>query len=569
MDERRELERLHARLDFQARVDEFLEAASIRRASLAQTFGELLPLIGQALRAERVWVEAFDEDLAPRTYGAAPGDPGLSARALPGRTSSARVEVEGGVALLRRLDVAGEAIGVLGVELSRPLPPGDPDGEVAHLEAVLEGAAEQLDDHLSHVRQARQKQLLLRAVHGALRHPIVHEGVRLAVERMSAQVQFDLMIVLYHLQEDYTNTLHYLVFRGKELEFRTGAQVTQELDRLLRGTKKTTPGGAPLLVRDFEFEHRRVSGDGAQRRGTTRRLDLREETQTDELLETLGYRECVENVLIAGLDDEAVVGKLVIASRRALTPHERDIVQLFADVLQKRIVDYNEAAALLHRSFSIPTVLRLLDEERPLARLTPRSADISILFADVAGFTSLSERCLKDPAAVSAFIEVWARGVTQIVWEHGGVFDKLVGDCVIALFGPPYFDVSPAERAAACARAAVDMARFTRALIDDPVCAPIKAAGLPLGVATGLNDCPASVGLFGPDQDYTAFSSGMNNTARLQGMATRDEVLVMAPMKATLEAANVGLRFGERREGKAKNVAEPLVFHALDVDSVR
>ena len=67
-------------------------------------------------------------------------------------------------------------------------------------------------------------------------------------------------------------------------------------------------------------------------------------------------------VLIAGLDDKAVVGKLVIATKRALTPYERDIVQLFADVLQKRIVDYNEVAELLHRSFNIPTVLRLLDE---------------------------------------------------------------------------------------------------------------------------------------------------------------------------------------------------------------
>ena len=53
--------------------------------------------------------------------------------------------------------------------------------------------------------------------------------------------------------------------------------------------------------------------------------------------------------------------------------------------------------------------------------------------------------------------------------------------------------------------------------LDDPACAPMKAAGVPLGVATGLNDCPASVGVFGPDRDYTAFSSGMNNTARLQG----------------------------------------------------
>ena len=118
-------------------------------------------------------------------------------------------------------------------------------------------------------------------------------------------------------------------------------------------------------------------------------------------------------------------------------------------------------------------------------------------FADVAGFTSVSEQHLREPAKVSAFIEAWSRGVTRIVWEHGGVFDKLVGDCIIGLFGPPFFEQSPAERAAACVRAAVAMAKFTREMIDDPACAPIKAAGAPLGIATGVNDCPASVGLFG------------------------------------------------------------------------
>lgn len=564
MDQARELTLLRERITFQERLDEFLEAAAVNRASLADTLGEVLPLVAQALHAERVWLETLDEELAQRTFGAAPPDAPGATQAL-GRGRSVRLSGEGRTLLVRRLDVAGESYGVIGAELEGGLS----HDELAARETLLGVAAEEIDDHLADVRNARQKQRLLRAVHEALRHPLVHEGVRIAVERMSEQVLFDLMIVLYHLQEDYTNTLHYLVFRGRELEFRTGEKVATELDRLFRQGPMTRPGGAPLLVRDAEVEHRRVAGDvPVPGKGGTARLNLRDEKQTDELLAALGYRECVENVLIAGLDDDAVVGKLVIASRRALNPHERDIVQLFADVLQKRIVDYNEVAELLHRSFNIPTVLRLLNEVKPTARLQPRSADISILFADVAGFTSLSERYLKDPKKVSDFIEVWARGVTRIVWEHGGVFDKLVGDCIIGLFGPPYFDQSPVERMAACVRASVAMAKFTRELIDHEACAPIKAAGAPLGVATGLNDCAASVGLFGPDQDYTAFSSGMNNTARLQGMATRDEVLVMAPMAEALMQAGL-FEFGPRREGKAKNVSDPLAFYPLVIDSVR
>lgn len=201
MDERRELERLRARLAFQARLDELLEAAAVRRASLRQTFDEVLPLIAQALHAERVWVDAFDEELTPCTYGPGPGPDARAAGALPERARSARVPIEGGLLLLRRLDVAGESLGVIGAEVGGPGAAEGADGLVAHLEAVLEDASEELDDHLAHVRQARQKQRLLRAVHDALRHPLVHEGVRLAVERLSAQVRFDLLIVLYHLQE--------------------------------------------------------------------------------------------------------------------------------------------------------------------------------------------------------------------------------------------------------------------------------------------------------------------------------------------------------------------------------
>jgi class 3 adenylate cyclase len=262
------------------------------------------------------------------------------------------------------------------------------------------------------------------------------------------------------------------------------------------------------------------------------------------------------------------VGKLVVGSRRPLSTYERDVFDLFSDVLQKRIVDFSKVGKLLHRTFPTPVVLRLLDEPDPMARLAPRAADVSILFADVVSFTRLSEQVMQDPVAVGAFIEAWSRGATQILWKHGGVLDKLIGDCVIGLFGPPYYEQSAEERALACVRAAAEIVRFTRGMLDHPAAAAIKAADETLGVAVGLNECPASVGLFGLNADFTAFAPGMNNAARLQAQAGLDEVLVMEPMKELLEAAGAPLRFGPRREAAVKNVADPLAFHALEVDSV-
>jgi class 3 adenylate cyclase len=83
-----------------------------------------------------------------------------------------------------------------------------------------------------------------------------------------------------------------------------------------------------------------------------------------------------------------------------------------------------------------------------------------------------------------------------------------------------------------------------------------------VGVATGLNLCPLFVGRFAPNDNFTGFSRGMNNTARLQGCAVRDEILVMAE---AIPALGDGSRFafGPERSAKVKNVADPLRFRAL------
>jgi class 3 adenylate cyclase len=70
------------------------------------------------------------------------------------------------------------------------------------------------------------------------------------------------------------------------------------------------------------------------------------------------------------------------------------------------------------------------------------------------------------------------------------------------------------------------------------------------------------VGCFGPNDNFTGFSSGMNNTARLQGCATRDEILVMSDPIAELPDGH-GFAFGEDRTAKVKNVAEPIRFRPL------
>jgi adenylate cyclase len=557
MSDTAKLHLLEHRLLFQRRLDEFLESAGRRRVSLATGLGETLPLLLQELDADMVWIETWDESLEQRTFtaGLTAPDEELTARARELVASGkSRTAVESGLVACR-LDVAGEHFGTLAARCLED-PPRD-----AHRQELLQIAAEVFDNYLAAIRDAREKQRLLRAIHESLSQPVVHTGVRDAVRLILDTVEFDLLIVIYHIENDYRNTCHYLVFRGKELEFSNRDTVAEKLDRALHDAGLVHAPTGALLITNAEVEHRRVLGQAS---------DLEDEDPSEELLSSLGYHECLETMLITGMHESRTVGKLVVGSRRPLSTYERDVFDLFSDVLQKRITDFSSVGKLLHRTFSTPVVLRLLDDPSPTRFLTPRAEEISILFADVVSFTRISEQVVKDPVLVGKFIEEWSRGATQALWEHGGVFDKLVGDCAIGLFGPPLFESSQQDRAVACARAAVAIIRFTHRLLEESEnCERIRAAGEKLTVAIGINDCPASVGQFGLNQDYTAFSPGMNNTARLQSLAGADEVFVMAPMKALLEKADVGFRFGERCEGAVKNVAEPLVYYPLVLDSVK
>lgn len=118
-------------------------------------------------------------------------------------------------------------------------------------------------------------------------------------------------------------------------------------------------------------------------------------------------------------------------------------------------------------------------------------------------------------------------------------------------------------------RAACDIQRTTAAMSADPEVQTIcERVGMPgLGVAVGLNLAPTLCGLFGPNQDYTGFSTGMNQTARLQSLAGFREMLVMEPVKQALEGSQEpviqSLTYGELTETPVKNVAKPLRHHRL------
>jgi adenylate cyclase len=136
-------------------------------------------------------------------------------------------------------------------------------------------------------------------------------------------------------------------------------------------------------------------------------------------------------------------------------------------------------------------------------------AEATVLFADLAGFTALSEKLA--PAEVAEMLEGFFTPAVEAIFEEGGTLDKFIGDCVMAFFGAPVPQTDHAQRAV---RAAL------RILIAQKSWNESRAArGLPtLDVRIAVNSGPVVVGDVGSRKrvDYTVLGNTVNVAARLE-----------------------------------------------------
>jgi len=517
-----------AALRLNEKIDDALESCLQERRGVVQTLRVVLPLLAEATGATGAFVRTFGDDLEMVTVTHPEGLVVPQMDEVLARTSATTreeldLEAPAGRLIARGLDVAGEWFGHAGLVFE-----GDAAGNAAGARPLLTVFCEQIDDMLFVVRSAREKHRLTMQLGQALRHRVLGEGLRQAVKVLSAAVPLKRILLVCVAEEGRSQNLHVQVFEQAALLVDTMGALPRHADEaaFLEEARAYLEKGDTALLRRFGFE-------GA-----------------------------LEDVLINGISPSTIVGKLVAASRHeAFAMPDRELLATFASYIRQRLVDFNKEWRTLAISFPPRDVTRLLQIDNYARRyLEPREAEVAILYADIAGFTRISEQILQAPAVVARLVEIWSRAAVDIVWSHGGVFDKMVGDCVIALFGPPFYETPPAERLASAIRCARDIRDMTRDLGDKPGLEVLKQAEV--GVATGVNLCPLFVGRFAPNDNFTGFSRGMNNTARLQGCAVRDEILVMEQALKSLGEGS-GFAFGPERTAKVKNVAEPLQFRAL------
>jgi adenylate cyclase len=174
--------------------------------------------------------------------------------------------------------------------------------------------------------------------------------------------------------------------------------------------------------------------------------------------------------------------------------------------------------------FLSPAISRKITAEAADIRLGGESQRITLLFADVRGFTTMAET-MKPREAVEVLNEFFAR-MTNVIFEHDGTLDKYLGDGLMALFGAPFALQNDAE---AAVRAAVNMQRSLAELN--------KTSGKPpLNIGIGIHTGEAVVGFLGTERrmDYTAIGDTVNVASRLTSQAGPGQIVISNATHAQL-----------------------------------
>jgi len=142
--------------------------------------------------------------------------------------------------------------------------------------------------------------------------------------------------------------------------------------------------------------------------------------------------------------------------------------------------------------------------------LSSQARDITVLFSDIRGFTTMSES--HTPEQIVTLLNRYFSLQVEIIFRHGGTLDKFIGDAIMAFWGAPQDDPQHAAHAVA---AALEMEHCLLKFKEE-----LGAEGKDFDVGIGIHSGKAVVGFIGSDErlDYTAIGDTVNLSSRIEGL---------------------------------------------------
>ena len=185
--------------------------------------------------------------------------------------------------------------------------------------------------------------------------------------------------------------------------------------------------------------------------------------------------------------------------------------------------------------------------------MEPRDLTATILFADIIGFTTLSEKM--PPREINMLLNNFFSQMTDIIFEYDGTLDKYIGDAIMAVFGAPMEKEGDAERAIL---AAIKMREELKKLLQ--TIPPDRQFNMRIGINTGR----VVAGNIGSTKrmDYTVIGDAVNVASRLESIGEPDKILIgeatYEVVKDKFKIKKVGAK---QVKGKTSDV---MVYEVLD-----
>src|SRR5574341_2198015 len=214
----------------------------------------------------------------------------------------------------------------------------------------------------------------------------------------------------------------------------------------------------------------------------------------------------------------------------------------------------------LSRFFS-PDVLRAVVRARDELSLGSSRRLVTVLFSDLRGFTSISEKL--QPEQVAEMLREYLGEMTEIVFKHGGTVDKYIGDCVMALYNVPFEDP---EHAVKAVRTGLEFQERTLAAAARWE----TKYGVVIRNGVGINTGEAVVGTLGSPQrlEYTAVGDTVNLAARLESI-TKDYGAPIVISEFTYEYVKGLFATKELGEVTVKGKSVPVKIYAVLASDIR
>src|SRR5437773_2165433 len=186
----------------------------------------------------------------------------------------------------------------------------------------------------------------------------------------------------------------------------------------------------------------------------------------------------------------------------------------------------------------------------------PRKTEITVMFSDIRGFTTISEKL--DAQELAVFLNQYLSDMTQIVFERRGTLDKYIGDAVMAFWGAPFEEEGHAVLG--CQTALDMMAQIHK------MQKKWEAQGRPrLDIGIGLNTGVASVGNMGSAlrYGYTALGDSVNLSSRLEGLNKDYGTHILVNETTYSAAKDDGFVFRELDLIRVKGKLQPVAIYEL------